>query len=182
MILHDCKCFVVLDPACSSTIGTEILCRLLLFRKLLQTRRRTVTAVGHDDAELPTLQGERLHPRHVNAKERLETYCQLRETCAVVYLLHLVASCYSLCSLCPRRVGKDQDGRNMPRSMCYTKTIIRLSCFIWTHGIFGLELILPRLFSAQDRVKSTVPKVKQTKTHQTRQHLAISDLLMWGTY
>ena len=49
-----------------------------------------MTAVGHDDAELPTLQGERLHSRHVNAKERLETYCQLRETCAVVCLLHLV--------------------------------------------------------------------------------------------
>jgi hypothetical protein len=86
----------------------------------------------------------------------------------------LVASCYSLCSLCPRRVGKDQNGRNMTQSMCYTKTIIRLSCFIWTHGIFGLELILPRLFSAQDRVNSAVPKVKQTKTHQKRQHLAIS--------
>ena len=53
-LLHDiaCKCFVVLDPACSSTIGTEILCRLLLC--LLESLCITETycdcwSAGHTD-------------------------------------------------------------------------------------------------------------------------------------
>ena len=83
--------------------------------------------------------GERLHPHHLSAKERIET-CQLRETCAII------CTC---CSLCLRVKTK------MDRIWCKACTIPKLSRFTWTHCIFSFELLLRRFF--QPKTGWTVP-------------------------